>query len=195
MALFISCHKIYIFIISSLRHWQGSMTCQCCSRPCWIASCSVQKVWERENKERYWRRGCTKRFLLVTEALCYSAQMKTITLTWMSRQSVFLLSYSLFYGRNLCLKLTPVQSFNISGQKITQTEPLNNNCENKRATELAESQGQLQSLIKQGIMGLYGDYHYRPLYEPSTNIFCPPELMLNDSWRITCGRRTWGRIH
>lgn len=59
-------------------------------------------------------------------------------------------------------------------KKITQTEPPNNNCENKRATELAESQGRLQSLIKQGIMGLYGDYHYRPLCESSTNIFCPP---------------------
>lgn len=85
---------------------------------------------------------------------------------------------------------SPLTSFSTSGQKITPTEPPNNNCENKRATELAESQGQLQSLIKQGIMGLYGDYHYRPLYESSTNIFCPPELVLNDSLRITCGRRT-----
>lgn len=169
--------------------------CQCCSRPSWIASCSVQKVWERENNGRYCRRGCMKRFLLLTGALCYSAQTQTVMLTWMSRPRDFLLSNSLFHSRDRCLKLTPVKSFNISGQKITQTEPPNNNCENKRATELAESQGQLQSLIKQGIMGLYGDYHYRPLYESSTNIFCPPELMLNDSLRITCGRRTWGRIH
>ncbi len=195
MALFISCHKIYIFIISSLRHWQGGVMCQCCSRPSWIASCSVPKVWERENNGRYRRRGCMKRFLLLTEALYYTAQTETIMLTWMSRLSEFLPSNSLFDSHGLCFLLTPVKSFNISGQKNTKTLLPNNNCENKRATELAESQGQLQSLIKQGIMGLYGDYHYRPLYESSTNIFCPPELVLNDSLRITCGCRTWGRIH
>lgn len=99
-------------------------------------------------------------------------------------------SYSLFHSSDWRLQLTLVKSFSLSGQENTQTLPPNNNCENKRATELAESQGQLQSLIKQGIMGLYGDYHYRPLYESSTNIFCPPELMLNDSLRITCGCRT-----
>lgn len=59
------------------------------------------------------------------------------------------------------------------GQKKNKWHP-NNNCENKRATELVESQGQLQSLIKQGIMGLYGDYHYRPLHESSTIIFLSP---------------------
>lgn len=124
-----------------------------------------------------------KRFLLLTEALRYSAQMKTITLTCTSRPSDFLPPNSLFYSADLCLQLTPVQSFNISGQKNTQTQPPNNNCENKRATELAESQGQLQSLIKQGIMGLYGDYHYRPLYESSTNIFVP----LSSCSMILCG--------
>lgn len=96
-------HKIHIFIISSLRHWQGGVMCQYCSRPSWIASCSVQKVWERKNKGRYCRRGCMKRFLLLTVALHYSAQMKTIMLTWTSRLSEFLPSNSLYYSRDLCL--------------------------------------------------------------------------------------------
>lgn len=71
-------------------------------------------------------------------------------------------------------QLTPVKSFSVSGQKNTQTLSQKNNCENKRATELAESQGQHQSLIKQGIMGLYGDYHYRPLHESSAKFFLSP---------------------
>lgn len=154
-----------------------------------------RKCGRGENKGRHWRWGCMKRFPLLTEALHNSAPIQTLSRTWTSLQSKSLPPNSSFYGWDLRLKLTPVEHFDISGQKITQSEPPNNNCENKRATELAESQGQLQSLIKQGIMGLYGDYHYRPLCESSLNIFCPPELMLNDSCRITCGRRTWGRIH
>lgn len=41
----------------------------------------------------------------------------------------------------------------------------------QKQKKLAEFQFQLRSLIKQGIMGLYGDYHYRPLEESSPNVF------------------------
>lgn len=40
--------------------------------------------------------------------------------------------------------------------------------------ELLRSPDRLWSLIKQGIMGLYGDYHYRPLEQSSQNVFLSP---------------------
>lgn len=39
---------------------------------------------------------------------------------------------------------------------------------------LLQSPDRLWSLIKQGIMGLYGDYHYRPLERSSANVFLSP---------------------
>lgn len=152
--------------------------------------CGRGKIKEDIEDEGVWRdfRCWQRPFAIQLKRKLYHAPERVSSANCLSPNSSF-------YGWDLRLKLTPVEHFDISGQKITQSEPPNNNCENKRATELAESQGQLQSLIKQGIMGLYGDYHYRPLCQSSPNIFCPPELMLNDSCRITRGRRTWGRIH
>lgn len=46
-----------------------------------------------------------------------------------------------------------------------------------RCTKLLQSPDQLWSLIKQGINGLYGDYHYRPLEQSSQNVFLSPQAL------------------
>lgn len=46
-----------------------------------------------------------------------------------------------------------------------------------RRTKLLQSPDQLWSLIKHGINGLYGDYHYRPLEQSSQNVFLSPQAL------------------
>lgn len=51
------------------------------------------------------------------------------------------------------------------------------NASASRRTKLLQSPDRLWSLIKQGISGLYGDYHYRPLEQSSQNVFLSPQAL------------------
>lgn len=69
-----------------------------------------------------------------------------------------------------------VQVFGATTSTIEEKNPFCN-ATASRCTKLLQSPDQLWSLIKQGINGLYGDYHYRPLEQSSQNVFLSPQAL------------------
>lgn len=72
--------------------------------------------------------------------------------------------------------LVHVQVCGATTSTIEEKKPFRNASASRR-TKLLQSPDRLWSLIKQGISGLYGDYHYRPLEQSSQNVFLSPQAL------------------